>query len=91
MKKLLEYAQKPLYQSRLTFIKACTGLYSDKRLLEALTALAKDKVALVRIELAVSVAENYTQCEEIDAIVAVLRKDSSPLVMNEINTRLPSQ
>lgn len=90
MGKLLEYARKPTFQSRLTFIKACTGLYSEKRLVGALAELAGDKVALVRTELAVSVAENYVRCEEIDALVATLRKDSSPAVTNEINKRLPN-
>lgn len=87
---MLEYAGKPTFQSRLTFIKACTGLYSDKRVLGALAGLAGDKVVLVRTELAVSVAENYVRCEEVDALVAKLRGDPSPSVTNEINKRLPN-
>lgn len=88
---MIEFSQKPSFQSRLAFIKACTGLYSDKRLVEALGALVNDKVELVRTELAVSVAENYTQSEDIDTLVSALRKDLSPSVTNEINMRLPQQ
>ena len=54
-----------------------------------LASLANDKVALVRTELAVSVAENYIPCEEVDKLVATLQSDPSPSVVNEINLRLP--